>query len=60
MSDCCRARGLSIQVSRAIAHGKNTPYLPRLAAFRSYFGIAYDAPTLARFATDSIASAILE
>jgi hypothetical protein len=28
--------------------------------WRSYFGIAYDAPTRARFATDSIASTILE
>ena len=28
--------------------------------FRSYFGIPYGAPTRARFATDSIASTILE
>jgi len=33
-------------------------YPPRLEAFRSYFAIAYGPPT--RFATDSIASAILE
>ncbi len=36
----CRARGLTIQVGRAVAHGKNIPYLPMLEAFRSYFGIA--------------------
>jgi hypothetical protein len=60
VSDCCRARGLSIQVSRAIAHGKNTPYLPRLEAFRSYFGVPYNTPIRARFAADSIASTILE
>lgn len=34
--------------------------LPRLEAFGSYFGIAYYAATRARFATDSIASTILE
>ena len=34
--------------------------LPILEAFLSYFGISYDAPTRARFATDSIASPILE
>jgi len=34
--------------------------LPRLEAFRSYFGMAYEAPTRARLATDSIASTILE
>ena len=47
-------------MSRAFAHGKNISYLPILEAFRSYFGFAYDAPTRARFATDSIASTILE
>jgi class 3 adenylate cyclase len=35
----CRARGLTIQVGRAVAHGKNVPYLPMLEAFRSYLGI---------------------
>ena len=39
---------------------KMFPCLPILEAFRSYFGIVYEAPTRARFATDSIASAILE
>ena len=47
-------------MSRAFAHGKNITYLPILEAFCSYIGIAYDAPTLPRFATDSIASTILE
>jgi hypothetical protein len=47
-------------VSRAFAHGKNISYLPILEGFRSYIGIAYEAPTRARFATDSIASTILE
>jgi class 3 adenylate cyclase len=35
----CRARGMTIQVGRAAAHGKNIPYLPMLEAFRNYFGI---------------------
>jgi hypothetical protein len=35
-------------------------YRPILEGFCSYFGIAYEAPTRARFATDSIASTILE
>ena len=39
---------------------KMFPCLPMLEAFRIYFDIAYDAPTRARFATDSMASTILE
>jgi class 3 adenylate cyclase len=35
----CRARGMTIQIGRAVAHGKNIPYLPILEAFRSYFAI---------------------
>jgi adenylate cyclase len=35
----CRARGLAIQVGRAVAHGKNIPYLPMLEVFRGYYGI---------------------
>ena len=35
----CRARGMTIQVGRAVAHGKNIPYLPMLEAFRGYYGI---------------------
>ena len=36
----CRARGMTVQIGRAVAHGKNIPYLPILEAFRSYFAIA--------------------
>jgi class 3 adenylate cyclase/tetratricopeptide (TPR) repeat protein len=35
----CRARGMSVLVGRAVAHGKNIPYLPMLEVFRGYFGI---------------------
>ncbi|MBI3682550.1 MAG: AAA family ATPase [Acidobacteria bacterium] len=35
----CRARGLTVQVGHAVAHGKNIPFLPMLEVFRSYFGI---------------------
>ena len=35
----CRAAGKRIQVGRAVAHGKNIPFLPILEAFRAYFGI---------------------
>src|SRR4029077_5333827 len=35
----CRARGMSVLTGRAVAHGRNIPYLPMLEAFRSYFGI---------------------
>jgi class 3 adenylate cyclase len=35
----CRARGLTVTVGRAVAHGKNIPFLPMLEAFRNYFGI---------------------
>ncbi len=38
----CRARGATLQVGRAVAHGKNIPFLPMLEAFRSYFDIADD------------------
>jgi len=45
----CRARGLAVDVGRAVAHGKNLPFLPMLEAFRSYFGIAdTDADRLVR------------
>ncbi len=36
----CRARGMSVLVGRAVAHGKNIPYLPMLEVFRGYYGIA--------------------
>ena len=35
----CRAAGKRIQVGRAVAHGKNIPFLPMLEVFRAYFGI---------------------
>ncbi|MBI3800031.1 MAG: AAA family ATPase, partial [Deltaproteobacteria bacterium] len=35
----CRARGLTVNVGRAVAHGKNLPFLSMLEAFRSYYGI---------------------
>ncbi len=35
----CRAAGKRIQVGRAVAHGKNIPFLPMLEAFRAYYGI---------------------
>jgi predicted ATPase len=35
----CRARGMSVLVGRAVAHGKNIPYLPMLEVFRGYYGI---------------------
>ncbi len=35
----CRARGLTIAVGRAVAHGKNIPFMPMLEAFRNYYGI---------------------
>jgi class 3 adenylate cyclase/tetratricopeptide (TPR) repeat protein len=40
----CRARGMSVLIGRAVAHGKNIPYLPMLEAFRSYFGITEADP----------------
>jgi class 3 adenylate cyclase len=35
----CRARGMNVLVGRAVAHGKNIPYLPILEVFRGYYGI---------------------
>jgi class 3 adenylate cyclase len=35
----CRARGMSVYECRAVAHGRNIPYLPILELFRAYFGI---------------------
>jgi class 3 adenylate cyclase len=53
----CRARGLTIQVGRAVAHGRNIPYLPMLEAFRNYFGIT-DADS-DRAAREKIAGRLL-
>ncbi len=35
----CRARGMSVYEARAVAHGRNIPFLPILELFRAYFGI---------------------
>jgi hypothetical protein len=35
----CRARGMKVFEGRAVAHGKNIPFLPILEVFRAYFGI---------------------
>ena len=34
-----RARGIRVTEGRAVAHGKNIPFLPLLQSFRDYFGI---------------------
>jgi class 3 adenylate cyclase/tetratricopeptide (TPR) repeat protein len=53
----CRARGMSVLVGRAVAHGKNIPYLPMLEVFRSYFGITDADPD--RAAREKIAGRLL-
>src|SRR5713101_5309906 len=35
----CRARGMSVYEGRAVAHGRNIPFLPILEVFRAYYGI---------------------
>jgi class 3 adenylate cyclase/tetratricopeptide (TPR) repeat protein len=35
----CRERGMRVFEGRAVAHGRNVPFLPILEVFRSYFGI---------------------
>ena len=35
----CRARGMRVYEGRAVAHGRNIPFLPILELFRAYFGI---------------------
>ncbi len=35
----CRGRGINVYEGRAVAHGKNIPFLPVLEVFRAYFGI---------------------
>jgi class 3 adenylate cyclase/tetratricopeptide (TPR) repeat protein len=35
----CRADGLRVLEGRAVAHGKNLPFLPILQVFRAYYGI---------------------
>ena len=38
----CRARGMRVFEGRAVAHGRNIPFLPILELFRTYFEIAPD------------------
>jgi len=35
----CRAKGMRVFEGRALAHGRNIPFLPILDVFRAYFGI---------------------
>jgi class 3 adenylate cyclase len=35
----CRARSIRVNEGRAVAHGKNIPFLPMLQVFRAYYGI---------------------
>src|SRR6185369_8603118 len=45
----CRAKGMRVFEGRAVAHGRNIPFLPILDVFRSYFGItSEDNDTAAR------------
>ncbi len=37
----CRARGMKVFEGRAVAHGRNIPFLPILEVYRSYFGITF-------------------
>ena len=38
----CRARGMRVYEGRAVAHGRNIPFLPILELFRAYFGITVE------------------
>ncbi len=38
----CRARGMHVYEARAVAHGRNIPFLPILELFRAYFGITLE------------------
>ncbi|MEQ1865827.1 MAG: adenylate/guanylate cyclase domain-containing protein [Micropepsaceae bacterium] len=38
----CRAKGMRVFEGRAVAHGRNIPFLPILDVFRSYFGMTSD------------------
>jgi hypothetical protein len=53
----CRARGMDVLVGRAVAHGKNIPFLPMLEVFRNYFGITDD--DLDRAVREKIAGRLL-
>ena len=43
----CRARGMRVYEGRAVAHGRNIPFLPILEVFRAYFGITRQTTTTA-------------
>jgi class 3 adenylate cyclase/tetratricopeptide (TPR) repeat protein len=43
----CRARGMNVLVGRAVAYGKNIPYLPMLEVFRTYYGVTEADPAQA-------------
>ncbi|MEO6028525.1 MAG: AAA family ATPase, partial [Candidatus Binatia bacterium] len=53
----CRGRGITVNVGRALAHGKHIPYLPMLEVFRLYYGIAEDDDD--RTAREKIAGRLL-
>ncbi|MFT4571285.1 MAG: class 3 adenylate cyclase/tetratricopeptide (TPR) repeat protein [Hyphomicrobiaceae bacterium] len=38
----CRERGIRVFEARAVAHGRNIPFLPILEVFRAYFGVTAD------------------
>jgi adenylate cyclase len=38
----CRARGIRVIEGRAVAHGRNIPFLPILEVFRGYYGITLE------------------
>ena len=45
----CRVRGVAVNQTHAVSHGKQIPFLPILELFRDYFGItARDDPQVAR------------
>mgnify|MGYP000434843223 CR=1 FL=1 len=56
-SERCRGRGITVNVGRALAHGKHIPYLPMLEVFRLYYGIAEDDDD--RTAREKIAGRLL-
>src|SRR5262249_59338479 len=53
----CRARGLTVNVGRAVAHRHNLPFLPMLEVFRSYYGITETDPD--RVVREKIAGRLL-
>src|SRR5262249_56901539 len=53
----CRAQGLTVNIGRAVSHGKNIPFLPMLEVFRSYYGITETDPD--RVVREKIAGRLL-